>query len=338
VAKEAGIVHDFEDSRASRVPWLERTGFPSHLKDLFDEEIYGSYKVPSDRELEGGSFDDPILARIITGTRSLLNAAYELCSDTSPDRKMTYQRACILNEFYAGATGKSDAFRHYKMESSRVKYFNTWVQLAVYYYRVVYTKNGHFTRRQHNYQVPKDVIQVKASQQNAFKEVVQAAQNRKTDEDEQIAFQHLLRRFFFTLICHVVGSMPFRSPILSFCAVLSRTVHMAKVAKGDKIEAKGVWKEPGNSSSHLSALTWTAQVLLFDYACFQEQGDEDQIPVFLRKICQRFFQQLAFLLYFLHSLNPKQLPVLSPQFDYGTTWYNTCPDAQDSFQPLSPPW
>jgi hypothetical protein len=77
VAREAGIVHDFEDSRASRVPWLERTGFPSHLKGLFDEEIYGSYKVPSDRELEGGSFDDPILARIITGTRSLLNAAYE---------------------------------------------------------------------------------------------------------------------------------------------------------------------------------------------------------------------------------------------------------------------
>ena len=61
VSKGAGIVHDFEDSRASRVPWLERMTLPSHLKDLFDEEIYGSYKVPSDREPEGGSFDDPIL-------------------------------------------------------------------------------------------------------------------------------------------------------------------------------------------------------------------------------------------------------------------------------------
>lgn len=27
VVREAGIVHDFEDSRASCVPWLERTGF-----------------------------------------------------------------------------------------------------------------------------------------------------------------------------------------------------------------------------------------------------------------------------------------------------------------------
>ena len=50
------------------MPWLKRTGFPSHLKDLFDEEIYGSYKVPSNHELEGGGFDDLILACIITGT------------------------------------------------------------------------------------------------------------------------------------------------------------------------------------------------------------------------------------------------------------------------------
>jgi hypothetical protein len=90
VAREAGIVHDFEDFRASRVLWLERTGFLSHLKGLFDEEIYSSYKVLSDCELEGGSFDNQVLVRIITGTRSLLNAAYELCSDTSPERKMTY--------------------------------------------------------------------------------------------------------------------------------------------------------------------------------------------------------------------------------------------------------
>jgi hypothetical protein len=54
VVKEAGIVHDFEDSRSARVPWLERVGFPFHLKDLLDAEIYSSYKLPSDRELEEG--------------------------------------------------------------------------------------------------------------------------------------------------------------------------------------------------------------------------------------------------------------------------------------------
>lgn len=297
VVREAGIVHDFEDSRASRVPWLERTGFPSHLKDLLDTEIHSSYKIPVAHELEeeDSSIDDPTLARIIAGTRALLKAAYNQCSDTSANCKMTYQRACILNEFYAGATGRSDAFRSYKLESTRNTYFNTWVQLIVYYYRVVYATDGHFTRRQPNAQVPRDAIEPTVVQQNAFQEVVQAAEEmgEGEDEDDQAVFQQLLQRFFLALICHRVGSRPFRSPVLSFCAALSRTVHVTKAAKGPGVAARGLWKEPGNFNSHLSALTWTAQVVLFDYACFAERESEDQIPVLLRKICQRFFQQLA---------------------------------------------
>jgi hypothetical protein len=75
--------------------------------------------------------------------------------------------------------------------------------------------------------------------------------------------------------------------------MLGRSVRMTKVAEGEEIKAKGQWKEPGIFSSHLSALTWTAQLLIFDYTCFQEQEDENQIPVFLSKICKQFFQQLA---------------------------------------------
>ena len=52
----------------------------------------------------------------------------------------------------------------------------------------------------------------------------------------------------------------------------------------------GLWQEPGNFNHYLSALTWTAQLVIFDYACFQEQEDESQIPVFLVKVCKRFFQ------------------------------------------------
>ena len=148
IATEAGIVHDFEDSRSARVPWLERTGFLFHLKDLLDAEIYSSYKLPLDRELEEGSVDDPVLVRIINATKSLLQKVYELCSNTSPDRKITHQCVCILNEFYAGATGKSDVFRYYKMSLSLVQYFNTWTQLVVFYYRVVYVEDDHFTQRE----------------------------------------------------------------------------------------------------------------------------------------------------------------------------------------------
>lgn len=55
----------------------------------------------------------------------------------------------------------------------------------------------------------------------------------------------------------------------------------------------GQWEEPGNFNSHLSALTWTAQLLIFDYACFCKRDDEDEIPAFLAAICKEFFQQLA---------------------------------------------
>jgi hypothetical protein len=72
IVKEAGIIHDFEDSRSIRVPWLERTGFPFHLKDLLDAGIYSSYKLPSDRELEEGGVSNPVVARIINATKSLL--------------------------------------------------------------------------------------------------------------------------------------------------------------------------------------------------------------------------------------------------------------------------
>jgi hypothetical protein len=99
-----------------------------------------------------------------------------------------------------------------------------------------------------------------------------------------VALKYTIRRLYLALIYYTVGSIPFRSPVLSFYAMLSRKVR----GKG-----RGLWEEPGNFNSHLSALTWTAQLVLFDYACFQEQDDEDQIPIFLAKICKKFFQQLV---------------------------------------------
>jgi hypothetical protein len=68
-------------------------------------------------------------------------------------------------------------------------------------------------------------------------------------DDAQAALKHAVRRHYLALICEVVGSVPFRSPVLSFCAILSRKVR----GKG-----QGLWEEPGNFNSHLSALTWTA--------------------------------------------------------------------------------
>ena len=131
--------------------WLyDVTGFLSHMTTLKDEEIWSSYKLLPKKELDTGSENakDPNLVRILVTAEAVLRDAYRLYSDTSPDRKMTQQRANILNEFYTRALGKADKFRYFKNASTQVTYFTIMRQLLVYYYRVVYCKGGHFTRSQ----------------------------------------------------------------------------------------------------------------------------------------------------------------------------------------------
>ena len=45
------------------------------------------------------------------------------------------------------------------------------------------------------------------------------------DEDEaELALKHAIRRLYLALIYYTVGSVPFKSLVLSFCAILSRKV------------------------------------------------------------------------------------------------------------------
>ena len=117
------------------------------------------------------------------------------------------------------------------------------------------------------------------------------------DEDEdQLLLQHAVRKLCLALICQQVGSTPFQSPVVSFYAMLSKAAIHGKAEPAKPVEpghGHGAWQEPGNFNHYLSALTWTAQLVIFDYACFQEQDDEAQIPVFLAKVYKQFFQQLA---------------------------------------------
>jgi hypothetical protein len=81
--------------------------------------------------------------------------------------------------------------------------------------------------------------------------------------------------------------------MLSRAAVRGKAEPVELVEPTKPGHGHGAWQEPGNFNHYLSALTWTAQLVIFDYACFQEQDDKAQIPVFLAKVCKQFFQQLA---------------------------------------------
>jgi hypothetical protein len=74
------------------VLWLhDKTQIPPHLTALKDEEIWSLYKLPLKKELDRDSEDakDPHLVGILVAAKAVLRDAYRLCSDTSPDRKMT---------------------------------------------------------------------------------------------------------------------------------------------------------------------------------------------------------------------------------------------------------
>jgi len=50
------------------------------------------------------------------------------------------------------------------------------------------------------------------------------ALNIEDEEEAELALKHTIRRLYFALIYYTVGSMLFKSPVLSFYAMLSRKV------------------------------------------------------------------------------------------------------------------
>ncbi|EXK78037.1 hypothetical protein FOQG_17267 [Fusarium oxysporum f. sp. raphani 54005] len=210
-------------------------------------------------------------------------------------------------EYDMSSTNASN-FRQFKNESSLRSYFRVAKQLIVYYYRVVFLDDGHFSRddNKHDMQVPQDVIEATSWRQKAMQGIIYALRrqdeasrgggssgggDREGDNDDA-ELKCAIRAFYISLICHTVGSKPFRSPVLSFCAMLSRKKGLKRQGDAEQ-RIQCTWQEPGNFNSNLSMLTWIAQIVLFDFVCFKKQDDEDGIPDMIDDICKRYFQQMT---------------------------------------------
>jgi hypothetical protein len=65
------VAHDFGDFWSERVPWLERTDFPSHLARLQDKEIKSSYQLPPKKVLDAitENAEEPDLVRILVAAK-----------------------------------------------------------------------------------------------------------------------------------------------------------------------------------------------------------------------------------------------------------------------------
>ncbi|KJZ70144.1 hypothetical protein HIM_10451 [Hirsutella minnesotensis 3608] len=107
------------------------------------------------------------------------------------------------------------------------------------------------------------------------------------------ALRRAIRNFYLSLPYQKVSSVPFRSPLLSFCAMLSRVTPVGGSGgkgRGRKADVRGlVWAEPRNFTSHLSAIVWIMQLLVFDFACFYKQDDEDGVLDLIRLMARKAF-------------------------------------------------
>ncbi|EAQ91762.1 hypothetical protein CHGG_03697 [Chaetomium globosum CBS 148.51] len=275
----------------------------------------------------GGDRCERDLRRILEAADTWLWKANDLVADGSMQRRMTHQRAQTLSDFAAGAgkKGRDIAFRCFKRAPTLVAYFRRMKELLTYYYRVVYREDGHFTRGTEAPAptLPRDIIEPTQRQRDAMDEIHRAL--RRQDEKEKgvgngdgdgdgddEGLEAAIREFYVALICQTVGSAHFRSPVISFCAMLSRTKRFSSGARRggwkDRAARNGTgddeldeaarrrrklrcWHDPGNYSSTLSALIWSAQLVLFESVCFRERDDEDRIPAALARICEEFMHQ-----------------------------------------------
>lgn len=165
--------------------------------------------------------------------------------------------------------------------------------------------------------LPQDIIEPTQRHQVAMDEIHRALREQDDDgiSDEDMDDKRLeaaIREFYIALICQTVGSAHFPSPVISFCAMLSRTRLFSSGAerggRKDQAAKKGTgndeldeaarrrrnlrcWYDPGNYSSALSALIWSAQLVLFESVCFQERDNEDRVPAALARVCEEFMHQ-----------------------------------------------
>ncbi|KAG5912716.1 hypothetical protein E4U61_008031 [Claviceps capensis] len=347
--RKAALVGTYD--RKSTERWLIHTGFAMYLEGLLDAEISSSFRLPKkgcvnlEDEAETGD-----LLVILSTAESLFHDAYKLVSEKTGGQIISFPHMLVLSNFAAGdrKQGKDNFFRCYKKESTLVSYFQRMKELLVFFYRVAYREGGHFTvraepdaetvsptsERQEYTQLPQDIIRPTNDQRSAMQHIldklselktIDAWSHRSTGGDRQAVaaekekemveeLKPAVRDFFMQLICHEFEGQPFQSPVLSFCAMLSRKKahadhHRSKKCarpsrtglgddEQDDAEQQrlntGGWHEAGNYNSNLSMLIWMAQVLIFEsvYHHHVNNGnDNDSITNQLKKLCEKFLHQ-----------------------------------------------
>jgi superfamily II DNA helicase RecQ len=274
--EDANRVQGFDEHRSAVLPWLRETGVVDHLAGLQKHEIKAATARPSPGEHES-------LERIVQVTDSILREAHSWCFD-GPECMLTWPCRVILSRFQSPQSeslGKIRPFDPYKEPGTLKTYFGLACRALAYFDRVAAGSGYFFTVENEDVIRPEDVMEPTEEQLDTWKQVHALARSSILD-DSDVHIDRLKAKlidFWMLLVRHQTGSRRYKSPLLSFCAMLSIKPSTQS------------WLEPGNFNSHLSAIIWVVQLLLFFDSARKEKLGEGDTLAHVRQQSERCLQQ-----------------------------------------------
>jgi superfamily II DNA helicase RecQ len=274
--EHANKVNGFEDHASTVVPWLSTTGIVDHIKGLRKDQIRAAIALPSYDE-------QSVLQTIISETENMLREAHGWCFD-GVDCMLTWPGRVVLSRFQSSQVelmGKTRAFAPKKDAATLKTYFNTAKCFLAYLERVGTSRRCHFTVEDDATQTPEQIIELTDEQLKTWQSVRRLARQELACSDETVAvrLRDELVRMWMLLISHSTGARRYRSPLVSFYAMLSI-----------KPSTSG-WMRPGDFNSHLSAIIWVVQLLIFYDSARKERQGEGQTLQLVKRCCEDYLQQ-----------------------------------------------
>ena len=177
--------------------------------------------------------------------------------------------------------GKTRAFDPYKDSGTLKTYFKLAKQFLAYLDRVAANRDHHFSADLEETQRPEDVIELTGEQLRKWCSIRRLARQREAGNDgvDGDGLKDKLVDMWMLLVRHDTGARRYRSPLLSFCAMLS--------IKPSTLS----WIEPGNFNSHLSGIIWVVQLLIFYDCARKERRSQGKTLALVKQHCEACLQQ-----------------------------------------------
>ena len=272
----ANRVEGFEDHRSSVLPWLRTTGIVDHMHGLKKDEIRAAITLPYNDD------DDSVLPKILEEMDGILQEAHSWCFD-GPECMLTWPCRVVLSRFQSSQVellGNTRAFDPYKGPGALKAYFKLARQFMVYMYRVAASRDHHFSpSEEEGMHIPEDVMEPSSEHLTTWHRIRRLARDIADGQSNTTEIKDAIVKMWILLVSHHTGARRYRSPLLSFCAMLSIEL------------STGSWMQPGNFSSHLSGIIWVVQLLVFYDSARQELLGNGETLSHVKEFCEKNLQQ-----------------------------------------------